>query len=280
MNLEQFQSVMESALAEIRKVIIGQEEAIRYSLVAVLCNQHALIEGVPGSGKDAAGAHAGRRAGFEFKRIQFTPDLMPADITGTNVFNLQRNEFTLVKGQPLFTTFLLADEINRAPARGCAVGAASTTCKERTVGRQTTEKLPVVSEPTPFLQPRIRLKAKEPIPCPRRERIGSCSKINMGWPEESEGEIALGRRSLGREAPEAVLLRGEVKPCLGERTCASLREVLEGIEVSEPARAGTQSRWCGARVRLTPFLWALDRGRHRPSCAFPGVGGAFRVTIS
>ncbi|HEY1184158.1 MAG TPA: AAA family ATPase, partial [Bryobacteraceae bacterium] len=116
MNFEQFQSVMETAVAGIRKVIIGQEEAIRYSLVVVLANQHALIEGVPGLGKTLLARTLAAVLGSEFKRIQFTPDLMPADITGTNVFNLQRNEFSLVKG-PLFTTFLLADEINRAPAK-------------------------------------------------------------------------------------------------------------------------------------------------------------------
>ena len=111
MNFEQFQGLMETALAGIRKVIIGQEEAVRYSLVAVLCNQHALIEGVPGLGKTLLARTLAAALGSEFKRIQFTPDLMPADITGTNVFNLQRNEFVMVQG-PLFTTFLLADEIN------------------------------------------------------------------------------------------------------------------------------------------------------------------------
>ncbi len=130
MNLEQFQAVMQAALAEIHKVIIGQEDAVRYSLVAVLCNQHALIEGVPGLGKTLLARTLAAVLGSEFKRIQFTPDLMPADITGTNVFNLQRNEFSLVKG-PLFTTFLLADEINRAPAK--TQSALLEAMQERTV---------------------------------------------------------------------------------------------------------------------------------------------------
>jgi MoxR-like ATPase len=97
LNFEQFQSVMDTAVAGIRKVMIGQEEPIRYSLVAVLCNQHALIEGVPGLGKTLLARTLAAVLGSEFKRIQFTPDLMPADITGTNVFNLQRNEFSLIK---------------------------------------------------------------------------------------------------------------------------------------------------------------------------------------
>ena len=92
MNLDQFQASIGSLLAEIRKVMIGQDDAIHYALVVVLANQHALIEGVPGLGKTLLARTLAAVLGSGFKRIQFTPDLMPADITGTNVFNLQRNE--------------------------------------------------------------------------------------------------------------------------------------------------------------------------------------------
>ena len=108
MTLDQFHSTIETVVSGVRRVIIGQEDAIRYSLVVILCNQHALIEGVPGLAKTLLARTLAAVLGCDFKRIQFTPDLMPADITGNNVFNLQRNEFSLVKG-PLFTTFLLAD---------------------------------------------------------------------------------------------------------------------------------------------------------------------------
>src|SRR5207253_8096006 len=84
--------------------------------ITVFTGHHALIEGVPGVAKTLLVRTLARVLGCDFARIQFTPDLMPADITGTNVFNLQRNEFTLIKG-PVFTSFLLADEINRAPAK-------------------------------------------------------------------------------------------------------------------------------------------------------------------
>src|SRR6059058_2233450 len=94
------------ARQEIGKVIIGQQEVVDYALLAIFTNQHALIEGVPGVAKTLLVRTLARVLGCEFNRIQFTPDLMPTDITGTNVFNLQRNEFTLIKG-PIFTTFLL-----------------------------------------------------------------------------------------------------------------------------------------------------------------------------
>ena len=110
------QDVLTRARAEVRKVIIGQEDVINKALIAVFTGHHALIEGVPGVAKTLLVRTLARVLGCEFNRIQFTPDLMPADITGTSVFNMQKNEFVLIKG-PVFTTFLLADEINRAPAK-------------------------------------------------------------------------------------------------------------------------------------------------------------------
>jgi MoxR-like ATPase len=218
---------MESALAGIRKVIIGQDEAIRYALAAVLCNQHALIEGVPGLGKTLLARTLAAVLGSEFKRIQFTPDLMPADITGTNVFNLQRNEFSLVKG-PLFTTFLLADEINRAPAK--TQSALLEAMQERTVtiDRESYRLSPSF---TVFAtQNPIESEGTYPLPEAQKDRF--LLKINMGWPENDE-EVSLGRRSLGAEAPEAVLARGDVQPCLGEADLAGVREVLNTVLVSD-----------------------------------------------
>ena len=227
MNLQQFQSVMDTAMSGIRKVIIGQEEAIRFSMVAVLCNQHALIEGVPGLGKTLLARTLAAVLGSDFKRIQFTPDLMPADITGTNVFNLQRNEFSLVKG-PLFTTFLLADEINRAPAK--TQSALLEAMQERTV---------TIDRESYRLSPNFTVFATEnPIesegtyPLPEAQKDRFMLKINMTWPAAEE-ELSLGRRSLGADAPESVLLRGEVTPCLVEADLAGLREALETVQVSD-----------------------------------------------
>ena len=115
-NVERLQQLLRAAREEVGKVIIGQERVINTSLVVIFAGGHALIEGVPGVAKTLLVRALAQVLGCEFARIQFTPDLMPADITGTNVFNLERNQFTLMRG-PVFTTFLLADEINRAPAK-------------------------------------------------------------------------------------------------------------------------------------------------------------------
>ncbi len=101
---------------ELHKVIVGQDEVIEQILVAVLAEGHALLEGVPGTAKTLTVKTLAQIIGAEFSRIQFTPDLMPSDITGTNVFNMQNSQFSLRQG-PIFTDILLADEINRTPPK-------------------------------------------------------------------------------------------------------------------------------------------------------------------
>lgn len=103
-------------LNELRKTIVGQDDVIEQVLVAILAEGHALLEGVPGTAKTLMVKTLSDIIGARFSRIQFTPDLMPSDITGTNVFNMQSSEFTLRHG-PIFTDILLADEINRTPPK-------------------------------------------------------------------------------------------------------------------------------------------------------------------
>jgi MoxR-like ATPase len=98
------------------RVIVGQDETIRFLLVALLVRGHTLLEGVPGTAKTLMAKTLAALVGGEFRRVQFTPDLMPSDVTGTNVYELQSGSFTLRRG-PIFTDLLLGDEINRAPAK-------------------------------------------------------------------------------------------------------------------------------------------------------------------
>src|SRR4051812_17796468 len=103
-------------LNELRKTIVGQDDVIEQILVAILAEGHALVEGVPGTAKTLIVKTISQIIGAHFSRIQFTPDLMPSDITGTNVFNMQTSQFSLRQG-PIFTDILLADEINRTPPK-------------------------------------------------------------------------------------------------------------------------------------------------------------------
>jgi MoxR-like ATPase len=226
-DFEQFQAVLEKVNAEIRKVIIGQEAAVRQALIVLLSGQHALVEGVPGLAKTLLVRTLAQILGCEFARIQFTPDLMPADITGTSVFNLQRNEFALVKG-PIFTTFLLADEINRAPAKTQSALLQAMQEREVTIDRETHSLSP---DFTVFAtQNPIESEGTYPLPEAQKDRF--MLKIPMGWPERGD-ELNLLKRMLLGNAPETALASGEVQPVLGPDQLPNLREALRFVTIRE-----------------------------------------------
>ncbi len=116
MELAQIERLFEKTLSEIGKVVVGQAELIEATLVALFCEGNVLIEGVPGLGKTLFVNTLSRVLSCDFGRIQFTPDLMPSDLTGHSIYNTQKQEFIFQPG-PIFTNLLLADEINRAPAK-------------------------------------------------------------------------------------------------------------------------------------------------------------------
>ena len=224
-SLDHLKDLLVSARREIGKVIIGQQPVVDLTLVAIATNQHALIEGVPGVAKTLLVRTLAAVLGCDFGRIQFTPDLMPADITGTHVFNLARNEFTLVKG-PVFTTFLLADEINRAPAK--TQSALLQAMQERTVTIDR-DTHPLPENFTVFAtQNPIESEGTYPLPEAQRDRF--LLKIVMPCPDRDD-ELTLVRRTLGADAPENVLASGEVKPVATEARLTALRAELRHVTV-------------------------------------------------
>jgi MoxR-like ATPase len=212
---------------EVAKVIIGQEAVVNKALIAIFSGNHALIEGVPGVAKTLLVRTLAHVMRCDFARIQFTPDLMPTDITGTHVFNLQKDTFSLVKG-PVFTTFLLADEINRAPAK--TQSALLQAMQERTV---------TIDRKTHKLSPNFTVFATQnPIeyegtyPLPEAQKDRFMLKISMDHPGRDE-ELSLARRMLGKEAPEEVLISGQVKQIITPEILTKLRASLEEILVKE-----------------------------------------------
>jgi MoxR-like ATPase len=223
MSTEKLKEILAQARHEIGKVIIGQNEVIEGALIAIFTGNHALIEGVPGVAKTLLVRTLARVLGCEFARIQFTPDLMPADITGTHVFNLQRNEFSLIKG-PIFTSFLLADEINRAPAK--TQSALLQAMQERmvTIDRDT-HRLPATFTVFATQNP-IEYEGTYPLPEAQKDRF--MLKISMKAPARAE-ELVLAQRTMTRDAPEAVLAAGAVQAVIQAQDIQDLRDQLSSI---------------------------------------------------
>jgi MoxR-like ATPase len=130
MNLDRIQAITEAVRGEVRKVVVGQDGVVDLLLTSLLCGGHVLLEGVPGTAKTLMTRAFAASLALGFGRIQFTPDMMPGDILGTNLFDFRTNTFTLTKG-PIFTEMLLADEINRTPPKTQA--ALLQAMNERTI---------------------------------------------------------------------------------------------------------------------------------------------------
>src|SRR2546422_7193394 len=231
MNTDRLKEILTQARHETAKVIIGQNDVIEKALIAIFTGNHALIEGVPGVAKTLLVRTFAHVLGCEFARIQFTPDLMPADITGTNVFNLQRNEFSLIPG-PIFVSFLLADEINRAPAK--TQSALLQAMQERTVTIDR-ETHPLPPNFTVFAtQNPIEYEGTYPLPEAQKDRF--MLKITMTAPERDD-EMELARRMLGGNAPETCLERGEVRAVLAAGELSHAREALTDVSMRDELAA-------------------------------------------
>ncbi|HHI78622.1 MAG TPA: MoxR family ATPase [Planctomycetes bacterium] len=198
------QSLANTIENQIQKVIVGQKEAVRLLLIALITEGHVLLEGVPGLGKTLLARCMAKTLGLDYKRIQFTADLMPSDIVGTQVYDFQRGSFHLVEG-PVFTNILLADEINRAPGKTQA--ALLEAMQERQVSIEGTTK----SLGKPFFviatQNPIEFEGTYPLPEAQLDRF--LFLIRMGYPS-SEEEIG-------------------ILACHGEEN-SSMARVLEGVE--------------------------------------------------
>ncbi|MCB9121201.1 MAG: MoxR family ATPase [Caldilineaceae bacterium] len=191
---------MERLLYEVKKVIVGQDHLLESLLVALLARGHILVEGVPGLAKTMAIKTLAESIGGEFKRIQFTPDLVPADLVGTRIYNQKTGDFNTSFG-PVFTNLLLADEINRAPAK--VQSALLEVMQERqvTIGRET---YPV---PKPFLvlatQNPIETEGTYPLPEAQVDRF--MLKVLVGYPSATEEFVIVERMTSALQPVQKVL---------------------------------------------------------------------------
>ena len=199
------QRPLEEVLYEVKKVIVGQDLLLEQLIVALLARGHILVEGVPGLAKTLAIKTLANAIGGEFQRIQFTPDLVPADLTGTRIYNQKSGDFQTSLG-PVFTNLLLADEINRAPAK--VQSALLEVMQERqvTIGRETHKV------PKPFLvlatQNPIESEGTYPLPEAQLDRF--MMKVLVGYPTPTEEFVIVERMTSAVEQISQVITTDEL----------------------------------------------------------------------
>ncbi|HEX2907871.1 MAG TPA: MoxR family ATPase [Phototrophicaceae bacterium] len=200
MNQNNHDTPMEQVLYEVKKIIVGQDHLLERLVIALLARGHILVEGVPGLAKTMAIKTLAGAIGGDFKRIQFTPDLVPADLIGTRIYNQKTGEFTTSLG-PVFTNLLLADEINRAPAK--VQSALLEVMQERqvTLGRETHKV------PNPFLvlatQNPIETEGTYALPEAQVDRF--MLKVIVGYPTATEEFVIVERMTGALQAVQQVL---------------------------------------------------------------------------
>ena len=260
-------------LGETSKVIVGQKPMLERVLIGLLCNGHVLLEGVPGLAKTLTVKTFAETMDAEFQRIQFTPDLLPADLIGTMVFNQQTSSFTVRKG-PIFANVVLADEINRAPAKVQSALLEAMQERQVTIGSQT---FPL---PAPFLvlatQNPVEQEGTYPLPEAQVDRF--MLKVKVGYPTREEEKLILNRMGLGsvpkagkvitpehilraREAMTAIYMDEKVKDYILNIVFATREPARHGLkELSQYIEYGASPR---ATLALSQAARAHAFLRHR-----------------
>ncbi len=177
---------------ELSKVIVGQQTMIERLMIGLLSNGHVLLEGVPGLAKTLSIKSLAQAIHADFSRIQFTPDLLPADVVGTMIYNQSKNEFFVRKG-PIFANFILADEINRAPAKVQSALLEAMQERQVTIG-DTSYKLP---EPFLVLATQNPIEQEGTYPLPEAQVDRFMLKVVVGYPTKSEEQMIIRQNTLG-----------------------------------------------------------------------------------
>ncbi|MBE4751086.1 MoxR family ATPase [Corallococcus sp. ZKHCc1 1396] len=223
-------AIREGVLHEVRKAVVGQDEPLELMLCGLVAGGHILLEGVPGVAKTLMAKALSRSVGADFKRIQFTPDLMPADILGTSVFDLKTQTFVLARG-PIFTDLLLADEINRAPAK--TQSALLEAMQERAVSLEGRNL--VLSPMFTVFATQNPVESEGTYPLPEAQLDRFLLKIDVGYPAPEEEDAILDAVHRGFDAGD--LARAGVNAAVTKDGLLQARAALSEVNV-EPAVLG------------------------------------------
>ncbi|MHC4885016.1 MAG: AAA family ATPase [Planctomycetota bacterium] len=208
----------------LRQVVVGQDPVLEQMLICLLCSGHALLEGVPGTAKTLAVRALAAALGCTSKRIQFTPDLMPSDIVGTNVFNLSNNQFELHRG-PVFTDLLLADEINRAPAKTQSALLEGMSERHATIDGVRHHLSPIFS--VFATQNPIEYEGTYPLPEAQQDRF--LMKIKIDYPDEAMERTILDAVHRGEPLDQKAL--SEVPSVLSIEALTDIQATLSQVGV-------------------------------------------------
>jgi MoxR-like ATPase len=207
-KIEHASEFIERIRTELSKVIIGQLHMVDSLLTGLLCNGHVLLEGVPGLAKTLTIKSLSQAVHAKFSRIQFTPDLLPADVIGTMIYNQARNEFIVRKG-PIFANFILADEINRAPAKAQSALLEAMQEKQVTIGEATYK----LEEPFLVLATQNPLEQEGTYPLPEAQVDRFMLKVIIGYPDKKEEQFIIRQQ-----------VQNELLPAIN--TVASVAEIM------------------------------------------------------
>ena len=219
-RVQQESLVIDRIIQEMDRVIVGQRYMVERILMGLLCNGHILLEGVPGLAKTLTVSTLARIVAASFKRIQFTPDLLPADLTGTTIYNQNEGVFLPKKG-PVFANLILADEINRAPAK---VQSALLECMQErqvTIGEETY----VLDDPFLVLATQNPIEQEGTYPLPEAQVDRFMLKVKVGYPSREEERLILDRMADAGEV--------EIAQSVDIEEIKRLRSVVEMIYVDD-----------------------------------------------
>ncbi len=249
MNIGDAGEMCQQVVNRVKKVIVGKEQVLEKVMLAVLANSHILFEDYPGLAKTLMARSFAMSMGCEFSRIQFTPDLLPADITGTYIYNVKTSEFELRRG-PVFTNILLADEINRAPPK------TQAALLEAMQERQTT----LDGKTHPINAPFIVIATQNPIeyegvyPLPEAQLDRFLLRLQLGYPNRTE-EVEILKRRMERAHEDVVL-----EPVADGETILALQKTVEGIHVDDDILGYVTDIVQATRVQRQIEVGASPRG--------------------
>jgi MoxR-like ATPase len=223
--MEKIQSICSQIKSELAKVVVGQEDVIEGLLIALFVGGHVLLEGPPGVAKTLIAKSFSRAISADYKRVQFTPDLMPLDITGTNIFDHQRQQFSLRPG-PIFTDILLADEINRTPPKTQAALLEAMEEKQVTVDGELKVLAPIFT----VLATQNPLEYEGTYPLPEAQLDRFLLKLQLSYPDGST-EIGIYRRYQEQIVRDFDLEK--IQPVIDRNGILEIRQILSSITVKE-----------------------------------------------